>query len=70
MCNKVKNAGFCKLEILDLGLAQKCNATCGKCGKFCGQCINACIHNIQAMQKFHNVHLIMVAFIKQAQKNI
>ena len=27
-------------------------------------------HNIQAMQKLHNVHLIMVAFIEQAQKNI
>ena len=43
MCNKVKNAGFCEEDILDLGLAQKCNATCGKCGKFRGQCINACI---------------------------
>ena len=44
MCNKVKNAGFCELEIVDLGLAEKCNATCGKCGKFRGQCINTCIH--------------------------
>ena len=40
-CNKVKNFGFCVEDILDLGLAQKCNATCGKCGKFHGQCINA-----------------------------